>query len=345
MIDTPFARLITQDAPGEFRAALLDSDGRASALFAQRWGGAGDRARYGDIIQARIRSFSEEVSGAFVELRNGEEALLRFTSKPALTEGAIISVEVRSEARIGKLARVALSDGPVETMSAFARWQKAFPGGEALAPEEDPNCVDAQFDDLLHASSVLPGGGRLTVEQTRALFAFDIDTAGRVEKGSAGARALKVNRSAVSEMARQISVRGLGGLMVVDCVGPLNNAANDRIRQAARDALAAYGIKNAKVLKPSALGLLEASVPWRFMPMVEQISADPGEAELLTLLRDLQRAARATPSALYTLSLGGPIRSAYVSRKADVTAALETHFSGRVQVSKSEDGKSEFRLR
>lgn len=345
MIETPFAKLITHDAPGEFRAALLDSEGRASALFSERWGGAGERARYSETLQARIRSFSDEVSGAFVELRNGEEALLRFTSKPALTEGAIISVSVRSEARGEKLARVSLSDRSVEAMSAFARWQKAFPGEELLAPTEDPNSVQAQFDDLLDASSVLPGGGRLTVDQTRALFAFDVDTAGRVEKGSAGARALKTNRAAVFEMARQISVRGLGGLMVLDCIGPLNNAASDRIRQAARDALAMYGIQNAKVLKPSALGLLEASVPWRFTPMAEQVSADVGEAALLSLLRDLQRAARATPSALFTLSLGGPIRSAYLSRKADVTAALESHFSGRVQVSKSEDGNSEFRVR
>lgn len=345
MIETPFARLITQDAPGEFRAAFLDSDGRASALFTQRWDGAGERARYGDIVQARIRAFSEEVSGAFVELRNGEDALLRLKSKAGLTEGAIISVVVRSEARGEKLARVSLSDQPVEPMSAFARWKKAFPGAEVLEAEDDPITADAKFDQVLTSSSVLPGGGRLTVDQTRALYAFDVDTAGRSEKGSAGAKALKINAAAVTEMARQISVRGLGGLMVLDCIGPLNNAASDRIRQTAREALAAYGIGNTKVLKPSALGLLEASVPWRFMPIAEQIAAVPSEAALLNLMRDLQRAARATPSALYTLSLGGAARAAYLSRKSEVTTALETHFSGRVQISKSDDGKSEFRLR
>ena len=345
MIDTPFARLVSHAAPGEFRAALFDADGRASALFTQRWDGAGERARFGEIAQARIRSISDETAGAFVELRSGEEAFLRLKSRSGLTEGAILSVQVRSEARADKLARVSISDRPIEPQSAFERWRATFSGVAALEAEDDPDVIDAAFEDVLTQTSVLPGGGRLSVDQTRALFAFDVDTAGRTERGSAGARALNVNRAAVSEMARQISVRGLGGLIVLDCIGPLNNAANDQIRQAARAALAAYDINHAKVLKPSALGLMEASVPWRFTPLVEQITAYPAEAALLALLRDLQRAARAASTALYTLSLGGDVWSAYQSRKSEVETALKRHFSGRVQISKNDDGKSEFRPR
>ena len=345
MTETPFANLITHSAPGEFRAALVDAEARPSALFVQRWGGAGERARYGEISQARIRSFSDDLSGGFVELRNGEDAFLRLKSRDGLTEGAILSVQIRSERRQDKLARVSISDKPIDGQSAFQRWLAVFPGATVLEGTEDPIAIEAAFSDVLEASSVLPGGGRLSVDQTRALLAIDIDTAGRTGSGSAGARALKINRAAVSEMARQISVRGLGGLVVLDCVDPLNNAASDRIRQAARTAFEFYAVPQAKVLKPSALGLLEASVPWRFMPVAEQIQENPAETELLDLLRELQRTARSAPMALYTLTLGGAVWSAYQARKSDLASSLETHFGGRVQISKSGDGKSEFRAR
>ena len=345
MTKTPFANLITHSAPGEFRAALVDADQRPSALFVQRWSGAGERARYGDISQARIRSFAHELSGAFVELRSGEEAFLRLKSRDGLSEGAILSVQIRSERRADKLARVSVSDKPIEAQSAFQRWLSVFPGASGLEATEDASAIEAAFSDVLEPSSVLPGGGRLSLDQTRALIAVDIDTAGRTGSGSAGARALQINRAAVLEMARQISIRGFGGLLVLDCVNPLNNAASDRVRQAARAAFELYAVPQAKVLKPSALGLLEASIPWRFTPIVEQIQDDPAETELLGLLRDLHRAARSDPMALYTLTLGGAVWSAYQARKSDLAASLGSHLGGRVQISKSSDGKSEFRPR
>lgn len=345
MTKTPFAKLITHSAPGELRAALVDAEARPSALFVQRWGGAGERARYGEISQARIRSFSDELSGGFVELRSGEDAFLRLKSREGLSEGAILSVEIRSERRGDKLARVSISDKPIDSQSALQRWLSVFPGAALLEGTEDPIAIESAFSDIRVASSVLTGGGRLSVEQTRALLAIDIDTAGRTGTGSAGARALKINQAAIIEMARQISIRGLGGLVVLDCVGPLNNAASDRIRQAARSAFELYAVPQAKVLKPSALGLLEASIPWRFMPVAEQIQDNPAETELLDLLREMQRAAQSEPMALYTLTLGGAVWSAYQSRKSDLAASLETHLGGRVQISKSSDGKSEFRPR
>ncbi|MCR9269595.1 MAG: ribonuclease E/G [Hyphomonadaceae bacterium] len=342
MIAGAFNKLLTQDAPGEFRAALCDAADRPVALFAQRWAGQGDRVRYGDVLPARLRLFADDSAGAFVEFASGEEAYLRLKARTGLTEGAILNVEVRSEARHGKLARVSLTEQVAKNGSVFEHWQTAFPGAKLLTPEEDANSVEAAFTDTGFKSVVLPGGGQLHIDRTRALTVFDIDTSGRIMSGSAGARALKLNREAALEMVRQVSLRGLGGLLVLDCLDPLNNASREHIRDATREAFSGCGLAGARVLKPSPLNLLEVAIPWRFMPIEDVLSADPGETALLKLLRDLQRDAKANPSRLYTLSLGGSAWQAYQARKVEAAQAIEQHFGSRVTVVRNPNNVSEF---
>lgn len=342
MTISPVAGVLTHNAPGEFRAAIVDAKNRPAGLFLRRWGGVNDRARFGDVARARIRMFADHTSGAFLELTSGEEAFLKLKSRTGLTEGAIVSVEVRSEARHGKLARVSLTERNADGKTPFDRWRESFPGGRKLTPIDDEDAVSTAFGEAAYKSVILPGGGQLHIDRTRALTAFDIDTAGRVSTGSAGARALSINREATIEMARQASLRGLGGNLVLDCLGPLNAASKDVILERTRDAFTNLGLAGAKVLKPSPLGLLESSIPWRFMPIEDQLNANAGETTLLNLLSALQREARATPTALYNLSLGGAVRQAYLARKTEVNHAIEHHFGGRVIVVQSADSKSEF---
>lgn len=328
-------KILTSNAPGEFRAVLLSADGRPAHLFYQRWKGARERARYGDVLSARIRKFSDELRGAFLELESGEEAFLSLKSRDGLTEGASIGVIIRSEARQGKLARASLTDAFVSEGESFQRWQTQICEARDISFMDSPEQVDAIFEDATERSVTLPGGGRLHIDRTRALTAFDVDTSGRTGKGSAGARALSINREAAVEMVRQTSLRGLGGNLVLDCVGPSNPSAGDQIRDATRNAFAAYHVSEAKVLKPSSLGLLEASAPWRFLPLEDYLLADPAETELLRLLKDAQREATTNPANLYELSFGSAPWRAYQSRKTEADLALNEHFGMRLTLSES----------
>mgnify|MGYP001793444197 FL=1 len=171
-------------------------------------------------------------------------------------------------------------------------------------------------------------------------MAFDIDTAGRKGRGSAGARALALNRDAAREMARQVSLRGLGGNLVLDCVGPLNAAARNEIHSTTLNALKAIGLVAPKVLKPSPIDLLQASIPWRVQPLGDQINSDPSETVLLELLRAAQSEAAANPMKFYELCLGGAVWQAYLARRNDADAAIEAHFGGRLTVSESPGAES-----
>lgn len=340
MISSNQVNIYVHHAPGETRAVATDLTGRPTHLFSQRWSGRGERARFGDVMNARLRTFADHVQGAFVELASGEEAFLRLKTRDGLTEGALLRVVVKSEMRHEKLARVAQAEGAITEGPAFERWCEALPYGAKVVSDNDAEMVDAAFEDALASLVTLPKGGRLYIEQTRALTAFDIDTAGRKGRGSAGARALALNRDAAREMARQASLRGLGGNLVLDCVGPLNAAARNEIQSTTLNALKAIGLAAPKVLKPSPIDLLEASIPWRVQPLGDQINSDPSETVLLELLRAAQREAAANSMQFYELCLGGAVWQAYLARRNDADAAIETHFGGRLTVSESPGAES-----
>ena len=88
MISSIQVNIYVHHAPGETRAVATDLAGRPTHLFSQRWSGRGERARFGDVMNDRLRTFADRVQGACVGLASGEEAFLRLKSRDGLTEGA-----------------------------------------------------------------------------------------------------------------------------------------------------------------------------------------------------------------------------------------------------------------
>ena len=329
-------KIVRLDAPGEVRAAALNAEGQACELFQERWSGVGAPARAGSVHDARLRAFTDSIGGAFLELDSGEETFLRLKTRGELTEGARLTVQIASEARADKLARVIQVDAEATPVEAWSTWCAQCARGGTLPIEHDADRVEAAFDEALAPSVTLPGGGQLHIDRTRALTAIDIDTSGRVQKGSAGARALSLNQVAIRAAARQVRLRGLGGNLVLDCIDPVNKAAGEKIQAAAIQAFENLGYSGVKVLRPSPLGLLELSVPWREAPLADRLNANPGETELLDLFRTVQREAMANPTALYRLALSKSARHAYLDRRSEADTALNDAFGGRVSVSDTE---------
>lgn len=341
MTAAPVTAISTYTSPGEVRAVALDQSGTPVRLFQQRWTGVDEAARFGLITEARLRNFADTLHGAFCELTSGEEVFIRLKSREGVTEGQALSVKVVSEAHGDKLARVVRAEAINNTVDAFQRWRTDLGIPDHLVSVEDKDAVSAAFNDAVRPTVTLAGGGQIHIEATRAITAIDIDTSGRVDKGSAGSRALKLNREAVTETVRQIALRGLGGLFVLDCVSPLNAEASGKLRETGQQAFEHFGLNGAKVLKPSPLGLMEMSLPWRYRPIHELLLADPAETQLLDLLRDVQREAQAAPAKFFSLSLCSGVWQAYLSRKTVVDQAVQVEFSGRVNLVESDNGRSE----
>jgi len=110
-----------------------------------------------------------------------------------------------------------------------------------------------------HAREVrLPSGGAIVIDHTEALTAIDINSA-RATKGSdIEATAFNTNLEAAEEIARQMRLRDLGGLIVIDFID-MENSKNQRdVENRLRDSLR-FDRARVQTAKISRFGLLELS--------------------------------------------------------------------------------------
>ncbi|MFN7057145.1 ribonuclease E/G [Hyphomonas sp.] len=332
------ARILREETVGETRWAALDAGGEPVALYLER---ETNPVRLGAQFEARIEAVEVGAGGMFAELDGAGAAFIRRTPQtPAFAEGARVRVEILAEARGGKLPRaqiVAAGIGPGP--SGAAAWRTGLKGG-ADAPVEaalpgDPR-LQAAFEDALLPDVTLPGGGRLRIERTRALTAADIDTAGRAQRGSAAARALSINREAAQALARQILLRGLGGLFVLDCIAPITREAGPSIRDTFQAAWAEHSSRPAKALTPSQLGLMEASSGWWISPLSEHIYDETSglrpETIALDGLRQLEREAQQTRLGPLTLALPEAVHRWLAAQHPDADVRLAAKYGARLNI-------------
>jgi ribonuclease E len=118
--------------------------------------------------------------------------------------------------------------------------------------------IESQIESAFAHNVTLPSGGSIVIDHTEALVSIDINSA-RATKGSdIEATALNTNLEAADEIARQLRIRDLGGLIVIDFIdmGPQKNqrAVENRLREAVRQDRA-----RVQIGKITRFGLLEMS--------------------------------------------------------------------------------------
>ncbi len=117
--------------------------------------------------------------------------------------------------------------------------------------------VEQDFERIFARRVELPSGGSIVFDQTEALVAIDVNS-GRTREEGAGFEeiALKTNLEAAPEIARQIRLRDLGGIIVVDFIDMTRPANRRAVEKKFRDALNQDRARS-KVGRISQFGLLE----------------------------------------------------------------------------------------
>ena len=118
--------------------------------------------------------------------------------------------------------------------------------------------IESQIEVAYCREVSLPSGGSLVIDHTEALTSVDINSA-RATKGSdIEETALNTNLEAADEIARQLRLRDLGGLFVIDFIDMLSNKNQRTVENHLRDALK---IDRARIQtgRISRFGLLEMS--------------------------------------------------------------------------------------
>ena len=78
--------------------------------------------------------------------------------------------------------------------------------------------IEDEIDGLSAPRVALPSGGWITIEATEALTAIDVNSGSYIEGGGLEDTSLKVNLEAADAIGRQLRLRGIGGLIVIDFI-------------------------------------------------------------------------------------------------------------------------------
>jgi len=130
--------------------------------------------------------------------------------------------------------------------------------------------IESQIESAFNREVTLPSGGSIVIDHTEAMISIDINSA-RATKGSdIEETATSTNLEAADEIARQLRIRDLGGLIVIDFIDMMANKNQRDVENRLRDALK---IDRARVQtgKISRFGLLEMSRQ-RLRPSLEESS-------------------------------------------------------------------------
>jgi len=116
--------------------------------------------------------------------------------------------------------------------------------------------VHEQIHRALDPKVWLPSGGSLIIEKTEALTVIDVNTGKNVGKSSLEETVFKNNLEAAVEIARQLRLRDIGGIIVVDFIDMERRDNRDEVVQVFRDALSRDKTRT-QVFDISELGLCE----------------------------------------------------------------------------------------
>ena len=128
-------------------------------------------------------------------------------------------------------------------------WTEPTPVFEALG-------IEKEIDKALRRRVWLKSGGYIVIDHTEALVSIDVNTGKYVGKRDLEQTILKINSEAVGEIVRQIRLRDLGGIIIIDFIDMESAEHRDQVYRALKRALAEDKART-NVLEISELGLVE----------------------------------------------------------------------------------------
>ena len=198
--------------------------------------------------------------------------------------------------------------------------------------------IESQIESAFQREVRLPSGGSIVIDTTEALTAIDINSARATRGGDIEETAFNTNLEAADEIARQLRLRDLGGLIVIDFIDmtPVRHqrAVENRLREAVRQDRARIQISHI-----SRFGLLEMSRQ-RLSPSLGESShhvcprcsgtgtVRDNESLSLSILRLIEEEALKENTKEVHAIVPVPIASYLLNEKRAAVSAIETRLGG-----------------
>ncbi len=206
--------------------------------------------------------------------------------------------------------------------------------------------VEKQLDDVHDPVVRLKSGGYLVINPTEALVAIDVNSGKATRERHIEETALRTNQEAAEEVARQLRLRDLAGLIVIDFidmeVSRNIHAVEHRLKDSMKDDRARI-----QVGRISPFGLLEMSRQ-RLRPSLTEASSEicahcggvgyvrTTEASALHALRGVEEESLRRSASDFTLFVATPVALYILNRKRRALAQIETQHGIDVQIAADE---------
>jgi ribonuclease E len=207
--------------------------------------------------------------------------------------------------------------------------------------------VEQQFDSMYSPTVQLKSGGYIVINPTEALVAIDVNSGKSTREHNIEETAYKTNMEAAEEIARQLRLRDLAGLIVIDFIDMQDNRNNRNVERRMKECLKADRAR-IQVGRISAFGLLEMSRQ-RLRPSLLESSTEicahcqgkgyirSTESTALHVLRAIEDEGMRDRSAEITVFVGPTVAIYLLNHKRDAIRAIEERYLMRVTIEGDEE--------
>ena len=207
--------------------------------------------------------------------------------------------------------------------------------------------VDAQLDSMMSTRVTLKSGGYIIINSTEALVAIDVNSGRSTRERNIEETALKTNLEAAQEVARQLRLRDLAGLIVIDFIDMDENRNNRAVERKIKECLKSDRAR-IQVGRISHFGLMEMSRQ-RLRPSLLESSSDPCptcggsgivysiESAAMRALRALEDEALRGRSTEVSIFVPTPVALYLLNQKRASITSIEDRYGLTILV-RSDDG-------
>lgn len=212
--------------------------------------------------------------------------------------------------------------------------------------------LDEEISRINQRQVPLRGGGSLVIDQTEALVAIDVNSGNFRTDGSAEESAFQLNQIAAKEIARQLRLRDLGGVVVNDFIDMRKDRHRRTVERTLRDSVKRDRART-KILRTSPFGLIEMTRQ-RIRPSLKRsvYKECPGctgsgvvksaESMAIEVIRKLIMCAQHDRVTRVTVTVEEEVASYLNNRKRRDLTRLEDEHEMQVMVMSREDVSPEF---
>jgi ribonuclease E len=202
--------------------------------------------------------------------------------------------------------------------------------------------VESYLASMFNPTVQLPSGGYIVIGVTEALVAIDVNSGRATKEGSIEETALKTNQEAAEEIARQLRLRDLAGLIVIDFIDMEERKNNAAVEKKLKDKLKTDRAR-IQVGRISGFGLLEMSRQ-RLRPGMLEATTQPcphchgtglirsDDSQALAILRQLEEEGTRGRSREVLLKAPVGIINFLINQKREHVAQIETRYGMAVRM-------------